>query len=703
MGALNEAKKEMDTVEKFIFPIPSTNHDLIKETKMKESCLLLSVIFGLSHIKKMWYGKSDFDKLCLINSESKEDREYAFALISSKYDKLTEGNDPPVGPLTSHDASPYLDKMKVQVHIYSLRAGRTHYKESMPKELDNTREQIYLLASEINGLSHVDLLTHPRTFFRKYGIHCLHCNIVCKSQGGSYRHVCLKGSEIQCQGCRREYRKFNQIYHPDLDGLFCKSKMLSEEDGLTCEECNYIFKNSDCKANHTKAICSRRWICKDCKRSIPCQSESDRIKVKARHVCVKKECTRCEENYDFEKPHYCGLIKATQQPRHPNVGFLNFMYRQTDNGKDYQLRPKAAVLLSEENSKGNFETRYFQDTGLSEPEELETSFFEYWPSNEDSFNQQGKLGKFGHEIKTREEGISIRESCKNETVMKVLDYILNKRRSNFRNMSILTFDSLDMRYVLSALTRLDIPWEKNVTNKGTQVMTITIPEFNLTFLTLKNYLARSKQDIIDQYGEENDPLFFPQKWNDNKHESYCGKAPTLEDLQMFQDNDAILSRKKKFVNGLSDQWDYREELRRFLHFETKCLLKAGLSYLKECILFEKKCQDHFKLKSEEGVKSYCHPFTSKTPTVSSVIYHFFRIYCLNQEDIRTVKFEYTGIPVSNCSKPEHEWVSYLRHKNPNIMSNFHTGSGLPTFWGRSPPDAYDPIEKKAYFFHGCLV
>ena len=667
--------------------------DLEGLVKIRNSCMVVCLVMGL-----LQYSKQDeFEKL------SRELDEKKVIFLKAKILELLEQTQfETPGPHKLYQMDSLLDYTGAQFHIYMLIKGKTlTFVKSRPPELDRNRKQIYLFETEENGLFHCDLIKEPGYFFNIWGQHCHHCNKVTNSGRSSYRHICEKIKSPRCWECNRPYRYEGDIYHPNMSTNYCLKYILEKEPGLKdCPLCNLSFENTDCQKHHNRANCIKRYKCKECKQVLKVNGHKD--KKIARHDCSVKECLSCNKPMPIGEAHFCSLFKSSFQTSHPNLGFLNILHQVDQNGT---WIPCMALLMAEEREKGTFVKKCFTKDSFHISVEEEDCFKDnYW--KESGFTFEKTLGKasFGNNATCREKEHKMKKlNQRHEVISQMFDYIINKKRKEYHNTSILLADNMDMNEVLKTCIMLNI--DRDLRNKGSNVITIRIKEYNITFLALENYLTQKKIDFRLEQGNLDDPFFFPTLFTPQEM-NYIGKSPSEECYDNFQDSKQIREMKTKYIaKGISrTNWNYQREALRFINFETECIAKCALNYLKECWHMNRKLHAVFcNVEKKENELKFIHPFTRMTPTASGVIYSLYKIYVLNHEDIRVVTYEHDGRPIYNCSKPEHEFCSYLSYYDKNIISTFTHGAGMVGFKGKGMPDAYDIIKKVAYYMNGCYT
>ena len=66
------------------------------------------------------------------------------------------------------------------------------------------------------------------------------------------------------------------------------------------------------------------------------------------------------------------------------------------------------------------------------------------------------------------------------------------------------------------------------------------------------------------------------------------------------------------------------------------------------------------------------------------------------------RYERTGVPMRHMSQGEHEFICFLKHEDPSIVTAYDS-EGLEMFTGNRAPDAYSREMCIAYYYHGCFV
>ena len=620
-------------------------------------------------------------------------------LLQNEFCKLiSESKFSSPGPHALSDIDSLLNLKEAQIHIYTLIKGKTiSYVTSRPKDLVRDRKQIYVFETEREGLFHCDLIKEPGYFFNMWGQHCHFCHNVTNSSRSAYRHICEKKNSPSCHECRRPYLEEGDVYHPNMYSHYCKKKTLSKDLNVpNCDRCNFSFHNTDCKKHHNNAFCVKRYKCKKCKQVLKVSSHTD-PKI-ARHDCKVKECASCKTPMPIGKAHFCSLFKGYFQKTHPNLGFLNIMHQIQEDGS---WIPCMAMVMAEEWEKGTFVKKCFTKDPFEINLEEEDNFKAvYWNKVCSQFTKTTGKVSFGNEKQCRDGKFPIQRLG---VLGQFFDYILNQKRKQYHNTTVLVADHFDMSEVLRSCILLNI--ERDLRNKGSKVICLRLLEFNITFLVLENYLTQKKVDYRLKHGTLDEPLFFPSLLTPEEM-TYIGQSPSENYYDSFRDSKQVKEIKTLYIAKMSQRtnWNYQREALRFLNFETECIAKCALTYVQGCWDMNNKLKSTFsEVKCDENEQKLIHPFTRATPTASGVIYLLFRIYILNHEDIRIVHYEHEGRPIYNCSKAEHEYTSYLHSSDPNVISVFTHGAGLEGFKGKGKPDAYDLSRKIAYYLHGCYT
>ena len=687
----------------YISTIP-TNLPDFEKLRMHRSCLVIAILIGIEQIRCMRQEANCYKDLMHINTQSGPKLSKAIKTIYRLYSWAISNSGPLnwLGPHNLETTAHLLDQLNAQVHILYLDP-KTRHLESYPEIIDRQREQIFLLSTNGETQSHVDLITRPKSFFSKHGEYCADCGRTA-SMSGSYRHVCAKKG-AQCEACRKPFLQESYRIHPDMGPSYCKNLILPEETVSPCKKCNKTFKNKQCKAGHTAAVCRRGWTCPECNKNVSLKNGND--EAKTRHVCNSVKCNFCHCFKDPNKNHTCLLQKTINQKNHPNIGFLSVAYSSMKDmfGKETYLQPIMCVLYAEESARATFDgnTFYDKETCL-DPIVMEP----YTPEdliNSCKYNNRGRKVSYNNELKPPSEGFHFPMNH-NVCMTKLFKHILVRKQEQYRNMTILVPTAKDL-VPISSTAALIGHCNPDILNKGGNLMSVYIPCMNLTFLSLKNYKTLDMDSLRKRFWVKGEPLYFPTGLFHLKFHSYEGRPPKPDYYYSFGDSATLKAQKKKFSDtfAIDYKWNFWFELERFLIFECKCIIKTGIQYLNEILALEKQCKKkaHGEIVLAGKEANYFHPFTKNTPGNSSAIYYIFRRYFMQHHEIYSVKFENTGVPVNNASRTELEWTSYLHHKNSNIQTAFSEAHGLPDFYGYSTPDAYDPKAKVAYFFHGCLV
>ena len=629
--------------------------------------------------------------------------------------------DTPLKSIPYEDAKGYLSRHGAQMHIYRLQNNVLVKVTTVPPVVNLKLKQLFLMETYNTKTNtfHVDFINRPVQLFNKFGRECILCKKTVRSQGAKYRHKCESDSNRFCSVCRRSVLNPSDKVSDMLLPLFCK-KLIDTKRPSVCKKCNKLIETADCSANHMSIHCVRSWQCLLCKRTYKTMNTNDQSKVAAEHKCDIRTCPHCREKFFIttQERHFCKLAKPDRQHNHPNLVFINIMYYQEDNEGLLRFEPYLAVMY-QETKKGIFEEYVFSEDGAVYKESgpkigqglnFSEGNAKYWPDDNDCiFNHKLPKGSYGHHLKEPAD-VFVWEKFLDNPLYQIFEFMFLRKKNTFYNSTVLVHSSTDLKIILAALTKLDIVIS-TITKEYT-VIGLNLRSYGISFLVLKEYINQTKIDMRRNFLPASLPLWFPFGAIRKSKE----QVPFPKLAHFISRTDTKQDREEKEACALKllkeqNSWDLAIELEKFALNDLKCQLRTTLDYLRNCFKFERELrQEFFNLadsveENKNRTLRYNHPFTTKTATVASATYHLFSYYCLAKENVLAVNYEHTGVPATNCSKPEMEWIYYLNQRAPpgqRIVTAQNCGMGLPQFNTNARPDGYCYETKTVYYFHGCL-
>ncbi len=689
--------------------------------KSQDNCLLQSLTIAYFQCLALEStGDNTFLKMKRLHSGTKKQRQLAQDLICEKTELLAEKLQVPLaGPHTLETVAPPMTAFyQCQIHVFAK--GTMKWQRSFPAEQDDTKRQIYLLATTNNEeIEHVEPIENIITFFNKFGKWCRYCKTTTTSP--SYEHYCKKVN--MCFSCHRKPVCSDTYTNKFERHFFCDSK--GEKDKSTCETCHALVEvETLCYSHHKKKVCGRGYTCQSCKTYIPAINKSI-AQIKETHQCGETPpCRFCD--LPFAKNHLCRLRKENFQKEYTNLAFLkceaitqSVSYCENCSKINYPCdtckdapqtcydHPNLAILFYESTTRGNFNKVIFSDFAISETDSKVKNAFNATHMLPDVL-QKEPLSEIRWEVQygksaKRRVNTNIFEKKEMSVVDQILDYIL---KMDFRNTTILCHGgaSFELHFLAKALALAGV--KPRTVVKKNKIISIEFGQAGCRFIDVDNYLDCSLFQLSLRHNL--DYVFFPKSMNKEKYYLYNGNVPPLSAWWEPEDYDKVYQEKKQeFINDLDTiNWNWKDQI--ISHCQQKIIIciVAAFKYLCLCqksqnIFWKELCNIPVPKPKE---KMFYHPFNRPHCTVAGFNYKTFKLFC--EEDIKEVKIiknEESGV-FFNSSKKELQWVSYVLHQMgypPDFVWAFsplgqktckHRGEVIPDFC----------VGNTAGFFLGCV-
>ena len=608
------------------------------------------------------------------------------------------------GPYELSDLSTLIDQNKWQVHIFKFNtAGNVTIPESYPKQYDQTLEQIYLLETppaDKRKSGHIGLIVNIKRFFNKHGTYCWVCNKIQTSL--YYGHDCKLGQT--CSFCRRPFQEQNVPVGYNMEKFYCNSKISSKDLEHECPVCKFSTNSLECLANHRGNGCRRNIKCNQCNRRISLTGVmKNRTQNIAKHKCEETSCHTCHEKVGRHHIHDCKWRKVEAQKIHPKLSFITLSFSKKT---EYSERFKALSVEQDVNSACLY---------LLDGKRYKKVFVNDWDNEfliEDTKHTKDYLTGVHCEPATSHipkkldkiDNILVPSQENDKPIYNLLEIIFNEKKYETFNTTFLVPTKKDLLYIARGVARTSFSSVVPSMNGG-NIISIYIQERRITFLALESYLNESFHNILRRHRTPEDELFFPFGYGDlvKGKPKYLRHSLSIKDYYDIDDRYKLQQEKEiyaKYKLGKKHEFDFREELKKFMDFSTVALMKAANTFFRTLTSLETYCQKDTKKEFLPNEFSKIFPFTASTPTSASVNFYLYRLYYGNYEDLRAVRYENFGVPVRKASQPETEFVQWLQYNNPNIISAF-VDDGITGFKGKAYPDAFDTLTKTSYYLHGC--
>ncbi len=244
---------------------------------------------------------------------------------------------------------------------------------------------------------------------------------------------------------------------------------------------------------------------------------------------------------------------------------------------------------------------------------------------------------------------------------------------------------------------IELSISPEVIRDGKNVFLINLPDFNIKFIRINNYLSGDEHQIAEQFNIKVSKHYFPEKFNSINNYSYTGQIPDKSFFINFKDSKTVIEQKLIFINNCLQtnyKWDFRKELFRFVDENLFLLTKSCLIFLKDCFTFQSLLQETEK-------KKFVHPFGNEICTIAGFTFKVYKLFYLNKYPIFSVINEF-GNNGKEMSRQEAEWVAFMHFKYPE--NKYFSGLLHPKgqkYFNETIPDLYSPITKEAMFYCGC--
>ena len=703
-------------MKNYVYQVP-TFVDLVADNeRLAQSCLILSLIYGLEHLKSLMDHSSNFSTLLKLGLPDEKSKKSGYKCLLKKYDALVSAyNIEETGPHNLSDILHFCQKKKVQVHLIEYANGKVRYKDSVPQKYTPQYAQLYFLESYPNkGIRHVNLIKRPVTLFKQKRFVCLVCKSDWLGKSG-YRHACkVKGA--QCAMCRRELKREDYNVHPNMYELYC-DRLLSETNIQECDGCNLVAVTSDCLKNHKKHVCARVYKCKMCGTVAQLGGENAKTDWIDSHICGLVKCGLCRCQVSPYEVHDCEMKLPRSQTHHPNIGSLSFAYRKEVSGGSKATSVTTTTLIP------NFATLVFEGDNTN----FHSICFSEWREDHELEKDVDDRVKPCHleeieEVKTApkisdEPVPQLVIVNDNDVAYQLLDYILNQN-SKCWNTSYLVQDK-DLTVLLSAST--NFVCQPQLIPKGKGLLALHIPEREVTFLTVTSYWDYTQYDILLnrqqrfkephlEISEEEAikmPLFFPVSFNDPINYNHEGLTPFVDNYIEPSDSKDLQKKKREFHSCYSYEyeWIFKDEIKSFHRNLAMGLVLVGLDTIRFHFMIESKLKQNKRIDRNNPRHKelpYVHPLAFSNPTIATSMFALYRLYCIKEGNLRTCRYEYTGIPKNHQSNGEHQWLSFVKETVHDLQTCNFKG-GMPLFRGKVMPDGYSSLLRCFYWFQGCRI
>ena len=583
-------------------------------------------------------------------------------------------------------------KFQVQFHFFDADQD-FKFIESFPSIFSFEYCQIHLCY--FNDQKHITVFSDYNAFCaKKKQYFCFACTKYFVRKTSSF-HRCHK--QDTCFACCRPLAKEN--YYDFSSIAFCDSNIAKPFQVIYdhCAKCNITFTTKNCKNNHFR-VC-QRGVKFDCCGHFIYKAEglSSHDSLKKNHICSEKKCNFCHAHLheNVGDAHQCNMKKYEIPEKYPTLGFFHFLKENPSGVNCYTCHKMgtceihsskqrleyspAVCTLYVPKSKDSFEISIFTKFNISLPKK-KTIFL-----SSDQFFSPCSSQLSPHDFSELK--------AKDPETLEILDQIAHFILSDkVFGVTFLTFcpEGFSMIFVLDML--LSIGLTPKVINRHNAILFIDVPELQLKFLNLTNFLpfATSSEFVSN---------FFPENII-SMRSVLRNVRPNVEDFFSFSDSLDLIEKKRAFFKKLDvSYWDFFREMILYSESFVNEIICQTNQFLNEARAFQKLAFSQYCKEFK-----FLHPFKDSV-TKNGYIFKLFLYLDLNYRPIFAIPREYTGI-FDRVSKKEVQFVQYLMTNNPEdtFVHAFspYGQKRFKTSVGVTIPDAINVPKKVAYYFHGCF-
>ena len=709
-------------------------------TAFLNKCLLTSVFVGyflnVSFLENRSFIYNLLKPLWLDNADKKSKNIAGHYLSQIIREFLKTTTIPESGPHDFNLVAPILsEKLSCQINLIEGIQEKNAVITSYPPEYNDALPQIFLVKTLDQ---HVMLINNLKSFnFAQRKTFCLECKLTFYY---NHRHICSKRSV--CFPCKRFFSTPDTKILPFHFFEFCNSKITDQHlpAAKICANCNLTFLTENCYDGHLK-LCGyggfgrRGFKCSKCNKFTTGKSYTPG-QLEREHVCTEKN-TRCTYCHKIpEEHHQCKIRHQKPTRQFPNLVFYTFQYTNLETCNDchiirndfrlqHQLtwkdlynhlefpqlsctlhlnnftpdsQPNCAVLLREV-ERGKFLKLVLADddlfkSSLKSTEELTCN---YMSDEIKKHYPMQILSEYKRCVTALQNKRVHIESKEKKTMMD--KFFLLVTEASWQNTTFLALNAEVKENVSILKMFVDHGLQPFVILNGNKVQQIDLKSLSLKFLSISNFLPGSLEELKINYKIKDELVYFPEKFNTTQNYNYLGQIPHISQFINFLDTEEEKNKKIEFCNQhFLQEWSFKNSIISSLESQTIVILKASLQFLRDALDFQNSVCSSINY----PFKHFIHPFDSAV-SISSFSLQVFKLFFLNNFDIRTVNNEYSGCQ-KNSSVKEMEFVSYMEAFFPDMqfIHNFNSPTGQKKF-GIYPVDLYSPVTKTVIQFYGCQI
>ena len=567
-------------------------------TNRDDLCLARALVVNIARIEK------DPRYKRIIEPGNNTQRERAF--------DLHEAANVPLGPCGLKEVDLFQQHLvNYQIIVVSGDQDNAIIYPPHPRTNPNPEKSIYLYYQA----NHFDAVRSLPAFLNM----SYFCHVCHKAYDHTTDHLC-KG---QCQSCR---------------GFGCTI----EDNGITCRECDRLFKNQACYDRHKQESIDGggRTVCEAIRKCPKCKKSMDARRIKAKgHQCVdNKECPTCKVVRNPNDPnHKCYIqpLEPKEESSYKQLLFFDFECTQEHGIHEVNL----CVAYDEEGEAGVFRGKNaVKDfcTWLFTPDHHECIAIAHNFQGYDSY----PIIKYLHANAVECEAIYNGAKC--------ITLTTKTNKPHHCKIKIKFIDSLN--FIPMALARFPKTFGQDELCKG----------------------------------------YFPHFFNKDENQDYVGPIPCQDDYGV---NYMKPEAREKFMTWHQEQvdnnyvFDFQKEILRYC--------RSDVDILAECC---KLYREMFKLATsmDGDIETGMDPFDTAT-TIAAYCMQVYRTKFLQKDTIALLPQHQ-----QHKRKQSHEalqWLSYTAEKEEIRMQ--HARNGGEKRVGKYYLDGYCEQTHTAYEYQGC--
>ena len=570
--------------------IPINNRD--------DLCLARALVVSIARIEK------DPRYARIIEPGNSIQRERAF--------DLHEAANVPLGPCGLKEVGLFQDYLvNYQIIVVSGDQDNAIIYPPHPPANPNPEKSIYLYYQA----NHFDVITKLPGFLNtNYFCHTCHKPY--------YDHTTDHLCDGMCQSCR---------------GVDC----IIEDNGITCQECNRLFKNQTCYDRHKQEPINGggRTVCEAIRKCPTCHKSMD-VRKLSNHPCVdNRKCPTC---------------KIGRDPNDPN----HKCYMQQEQPKE---EPSYAQLLF-------FDFECTQEHGIHEVNLCVV------------YDEEGEVAVFRGK----------------NTVKDFCEWLFTLEHNKCIVMAH-NFQGYDSYPIMKFLNKNAIPYD--VIHNGAKCVTLTTKtkqkrklfQIEIRFIDSSNFIPMALARFPKTFGQ--DELckgYFPHFFNKDENQEYVGPMPCQDDYGV---NYMKPEAREKFMTWHQEQvdnnyvFDFQKEILRYC--------RSDVDILAECC---KLYREMFKLATsmDGNIETGIDPFDSAT-TIAAYCMQVYRTNFLKKDTIALLPQH--QVLKRKQSHEALQWLSYTAEKEEIRIQ--HDRNGGEKRVGNYFLDGYCEETHTAYEYQGC--